>query len=286
METKPECLACLLTQGSRVAALIAPEDQQLRMRIVRIWAERIAGFSLSQLQSSPPLLAAELYAITRECCGVDDPFHAYKCDVNAKILERLPALRGVVAAAQDRLKAALSLALTANFIDAGAAVQHDWEAALLRTTEDVGTGYASFLAALERTRRLLILGDNAGEIGLDVLLVQELRARGCDVVYAVRGGPVLNDATHDDAELFGLTALCRVIDTGDRTPGVDLDRSSPEFLRELARAGLVLSKGQGNFESLEVHRPDIFFGFKAKCEAVSRALGVPLGATVFRQGGA
>lgn len=118
---------------------------------------------------------------------------------------------------------------------------------------------------------------------MDTLLVRQLQGLGADVIYAVRGAPILNDATLEDARFVGMDRLCRVIPSGADSPGTILSRCSKDFLDQLYVSQIVISKGQGNFESLYGHIPGVFFAFKVKCPVVSRLTGFPVRTSVFAQ---
>ena len=104
------------------------------------------------------------------------------------------------------------------------------------------------------------------------------------VVAAVRGGPILNDATMEDAQMVGLDKVVRVIDTGCNFVGVVREKSSDFFLQVLDAADMVIAKGQGNYETLDDIGDRGFFILKAKCDHVARALGVNNGDLVLAQG--
>jgi uncharacterized protein with ATP-grasp and redox domains len=123
---------------------------------------------------------------------------------------------------------------------------------------------------------ILYLADNAGEIVLDRLLIESLGPER--VTVAVRGHPVINDATLEDARTAGLTDLVTVLANGSATPGTVLDGCSDEFRQRFERADLVISKGQGNYETLNEVARDIFFLFKVKCPVVAKMTRLPLGA--------
>ncbi|HVT29791.1 MAG TPA: ARMT1-like domain-containing protein, partial [Lacipirellulaceae bacterium] len=128
--------------------------------------------------------------------------------------------------------------------------------------------------AAGRARDILYLADNAGEIALDRLLIEQL-PRGA-VTLAVRGNAVINDATLYDARAVGLAKCATLIDNGSDAPGTLLPDCSPEFRDAFARADLIIAKGQGNYESLAgtSGRP-IWFLFVPKCSLVARHVGAP-----------
>lgn len=280
MRTSSDCFACFMEQAARGAWQIAPDDIALRERLVRRMAELLAG---ADLDRPPPDLAAEYYPVLTEANGGADLFAVHKEQANTRVLALLPQLEAYVRDSADPLRAALGLSLVGNYIDAGVGIEYDWEHAL-EAEKGAPWGRDAYPAFRERIRpgaKVLILGDNAGEIGLDTLLVKELAGLGAEVVYAVRETPVLNDATMEDAEIVGLTRLCRVLSSGSDAPGAVLDRINPQTRRLMDEADVLLSKGQGNFESLEGRMGNVFFALKAKCRVVAHALDVAQGSSVF-----
>ncbi len=279
MRTELECLACFMHQAARGARLTLPEDEKAQLRMVQAAAKLLAEADLEQ---SPPALAGKLNALMRGHHGVDDPFAAHKRRANDRVLQMLPALQNELETCEDTLLGALHLSLAGNLIDVGVAQEFDWEAALETAMhEPPPEAYYAFAAELRPGRELLILGDNTGEIGLDTLLVQECAARGANVTYVVRGRPILNDATMEDAVKVGMSDLCEVISSGVDTPGTVRERCSPDFLQRLDRACLVVSKGQGNYEALSGQRPGVYYGFKAKCRVVADRLDANVGDSLF-----
>jgi uncharacterized protein with ATP-grasp and redox domains len=134
----------------------------------------------------------------------------------------------------------------------------------------------AFELLLQRPQRILYVGDNAGEILFDRVLVEELLPRH-EVTFVVRGGPVINDATMEDAETVGLTGIVPVITTGTNRIGAPWGHLSEECRRHYRRADLVISKGQGNYETLcSRNDHDIFFILRAKCHVIAQELKVDL----------
>ncbi len=253
-----------------------------REAIAKRFMERVSRLDFAE---SPPGVLRHLYGMVREETGVADPYAVEKAAANARALELLPGLRERVRKAEDPLLTALHLSVIGNYLDAGTGIEFDWEGALEREqSRDLAAGgtYARFSQKVRQGAGVVVVGDNCGEIALDTLLVSELLRKGCNVTYAVRDVPVLNDATLEDADTVGMTALCRVVSSGCDAPGTVADRCSPAFLTLLARADVVLAKGQGNYEGMNTTHPDAFYAFKAKCPVIARELSVPQGTTMFR----
>ena len=135
--------------------------------------------------------------------------------------------------------------------------------------------------AVEGAIDILYLGDNTGEIVFDRLLVEQMGRR--KTTFVVRGAPVINDATREDAETVGMTKLVPVIDNGSDAPGTILASCSPAFRRRFAAADLIIAKGQGNYETLsDTDHGRIWFVLKAKCPVIADHLGCATGDLVVR----
>lgn len=281
MRPQLECLICLLDQGLRCARRALPDNSEKHEELVRAWSAELATMDMKQ---TVPHWAGHLYPLGAKILGVADPFMDAKQTANERVLDMLPALRDRVRAHANPLHAALNISIIGNYIDLGIKRPFDWEQALADETDMafLGQAFEGFLQTLRPGAHLLILGDNAGEIGLDTILVELLRERQVDVTYAVRSAPILNDALVDDARFVGMDRLCAVMPSGCKTCGTILEQGSPEFLEAYHSADAVLSKGQGNFEALydRAGRP-IYFAFKAKCDVVCDLLDCSLGSSMF-----
>jgi hypothetical protein len=275
MNTALDCVPCFLRQTLEAARAATPEvrvHEQIVREVLRLVAEL-------DLDRSPPAVGQAIHRRLRELTGVRDPYQEAKRRFNRLALEALPELAAQVRQADDPLLAAARCAVAANAIDMGVAsalTEADVRAALRGLAgETVHGEWAPFRAAAARATDILYLADNAGEIAVDRLAIEAL---GPDrVTVVVRGGPVLNDATLEDAREVGLTELTRVIDNGSDAPGTLLDDCSPAFRQRFDRADLIIAKGQGNFETLSDAGTNLAFWFKVKCPLVSGQTGLPVG---------
>ncbi len=211
---------------------------------------------------------------------------------NDNALSLLPRLKKELKEAQDPLYRAVQSAISGNIIDYGApgsgtmdSIEESLSQALSLPL-DMKT-YELFRKETAAAKNILYIGDNAGEIVFDRLLIDELMIE--KVTFAVRGEIILNDATRDDLRYTKLFNDIRVIDTGDSTPGIDMDRSSKTFIDAVSAADMVILKGQGNFETLYGGDTSSFTGgntpfyylFKAKCAPVAKMTGVDMGNIAF-----
>ncbi len=134
---------------------------------------------------------------------------------------------------------------------------------------------------MAQARDILYLGDNAGEVVFDRVLIERLPYD--EVTFVVKGSPVINDATMADAEAAGLTDLVEVITNGSDGPGTILKTCSPQFRERFGQADLIIAKGQGNYESLSEVDKSIFFVLKAKCPVIARDLDCTIGEMILRR---
>jgi len=278
MRTEPDCLACFVTQAARTVQRLGGDERQ-QERAVRAVLEILARVDHDQ---PPPRIARAVYRAIGGVLGLDDPYAAVKRETTALALAALPGLRRRVAASEDPLRTALLVALAGNIIDFGTGHAFDLEQTIDRVLADgAAVDHISELRReLERARRVLYLADNAGEIVLDRLLLEQI-APGREVTVAVRGGPIINDATLEDARAAGVEGA-RLIEPGVALPGIDLESSSAAFRRTFDEAELIIAKGQGNYECLVgVTAPaPLFYLFMVKCELVARLTGQPLGSAM------
>jgi uncharacterized protein with ATP-grasp and redox domains len=140
---------------------------------------------------------------------------------------------------------------------------------------------AEFAQAVEEAEDILYLTDNAGEVVFDRLLLEQLPRK--KVTVAVRGKPVINDATMEDAEYVGLAEVARIIDNGSDAPGTILSDCSDTFRRRFERADLIISKGQGNYETLADCPRPIYFLLQVKCPIIARDLNCQVGTAILRR---
>lgn len=284
MITSLECVPCLTMMAQREALLACPDDEAMRHKIMDAWEQILKEIDLNQ---PPPLIARSLADLLESMTGCGDLYREDKLQANARVLELFPQFKSMVekrraSQGEDSLALALELAIIGNFIDKAVAVAFDWENELANVSDTISSKVLKqFKALAQPGAQVLILGDNTGEIVLDMLLVEELKLRGCEVTYAVRSKPVINDATMEDAIAVGMTRLCSVVESGVDTPGTVLERCLPEFVERMRHADVILSKGLGNYESLEGRWSGIFCAFKVKCERIANKTGLPLGESVF-----
>jgi hypothetical protein len=246
------------------------------MREVLHWAEEM------NLNQSPPVIAQHIHRRLRQITGVNDPYHAAKRRLNGVSIKLLPALRAEVQSSISPLMTAVRIAIAGNMIDMGVngnVTEADVNKAMWQAWSEPFYGEQErFCQAIADARSILYLADNAGEIAFDRLLIEQISPER--VTLAVRGAPVINDATLVDAQAVGLDEIVKIVDNGSDVPGTLLNDCSLEFRRRFAEADLILAKGQGNFESLSNQSGNLFFLFKVKCPLVANQIQQPIGMQV------
>ncbi len=268
MKTELECLPCFFGQVARTlryAGVNGDRGREIKRRAEAI----IEGASLDEVPARTTTL---IHRMLREATGVD-PYRFVKEAYNRVALERLPGLRSTASA--DGLEGGVRIAIAGNVIDFGIYEAIDLDRSIEESFRFPlsPAEYLAFAEKVAASRRILYLCDNAGEIVFDRVLLEILRDKGKDVIAVVKGSPVINDATLDDARDAGLHESATVIDNGNDGIGTLLEACSRRFLDEYRRADIIISKGQANYETLATERDErTFFLFKVKCPVVASFL--------------
>ena len=282
MKTAFECIPCFVRQAFEAVEMSVgkgPQREPLMRRLLHEIAE--ADWSVM-----PVTVAQRMQRTVREVTGVADPYRTLKNLMNRTALDLLPALTEAMRQQPDPQEAVVRLAVAGNLLDAGSKNRlepHELEEHL-KTIWDLplaGSPAALFTAAA-RAERILYLADNAGEIVFDRLLVEALPPGKTTV--AVRGTPVINDATLEDADIAGIPAIAPVITNGSDVPGTLLEECSDAFRQQFDQADLIISKGQGNYETLSESTRNIFFLLTVKCPVIGHDIGAPVGTMVCNRG--
>ena len=262
-----------------IAVRLGTRDGSLQANVIKGVLDEIKATDMSQ----PPAYSTTfLHRKIRQLLG-KDPFKEIKSEYNLIALGLYPELKKKVENSKDPLWTAARLAIAGNVIDFGIFTSVDIIGTIERALHNPLTvdAYAAFKDAADKSPEMLYLLDNAGEIVFDRLLIEVLTGMGKKVTAVVKGEPVLNDSTMEDAREIGLADVCEIVDNGSDGIGTILEFTSPEFNRIFENAGFVISKGQGNFETLwdtgHAGGKEIFFLLQSKCDVVSRELGVSQG---------
>lgn len=279
MRAYPDCYPCFLIQALKTSRMVTSDEKKIRSILNEV-SVAITQFPSS---ASPPEISRKVYGIISRKTGVNDPYRKIKQRCTKQALSLLHEMRRLIVASSDRLLTAIKLSIAGNVIDFGANANFDLKKDINRilSQEFAINHYRQFRKALAKARRILYVADNAGETVFDRLFIEELRK---PVVYAVREKPIINDALREDALNAGIDEVAKVISSGSDAPGTIRKFCSKEFQRIFRSADLVISKGQGNYETLSGERRPIFFLLKAKCRVIARELGIEEGGIVLKMG--
>jgi len=281
MKTYLDCIPCFLRQTLNTCRLINTDDKT-RERVLREVPTELAKIDLSP---PPPVMGGYIHRIIRKLTSLSDPFADVKQDSNTLVLDMAEELDTMIESSKDRFDTAMRIAIAGNIIDYG--TPHHLTPEIIRevirkSLDTPITGEPQeLLGAVEKANSILYIADNAGEIVTDRLFIEHLPTE--KITLAVRGYPILNDVTYQDAETAGLTKIVNVIDNGADFPGTVLEKCSEEFLECFNSSDLIIAKGQGNYETLSEVPKDIFFLLKVKCHVLAHDLDTPVGSMVVRR---
>lgn len=307
---QPYCAICMLKTAYKVLCLatgadtrkVAGDEQmrEIHMAGVASMLECLEDFSEESL---PVIIASRIFQQIKTITGNPDPYKDIKEKGNRISLQVEPEVRAILARAatpKQRLLHTILASIAGNNIDfvTGGHTFEVTQQNLLREVEKtIARGlqvddYDRLWSALQEHPECLYIHDNAGEIVFDKLVVEVLEELGIRVTSVVKGGPVANDATMDDAEMVGLTEVAtRVITTGSDYLGFHLDHLSGEFQEALRSDPVLITKGQSNFEAFNVFRDHPllagvsrkFLILKLKCDGCAHIARAHMGDNLVKQ---
>jgi uncharacterized protein with ATP-grasp and redox domains len=279
MRTYLDCYVCLLRQVLSVARR-AGGDEATQLAVMK---SALQGLQEIQADLPPPYTTTQIHRMIREKLPGRDPYYALKERSTQRALALYPWLKELLTAAQDPFETAVRLAIAGNIIDFGPADEYDLVKSVERAIiqPPAVNDIEALREAIHTVEWVLYLADNAGETVFDRVLIEQIPI---PVYYAVKSGPILNDATEEDAVAAGVDRTARIVKLGTDSVGTILERCSEEFRRLYDQAKVIIAKGMGNYETLSTEGPRLFFLLQAKCEPVARDMQVPVGSLIIKQG--
>lgn len=282
MQTFFDCLPCFVNQAIGSLRGCNATDDKIKVAMRSVFSE-LAGIDFS---FPPPVTAQKIYNIIKDVTKIADPYVDQKKFYNDFAEKLLLSVKEKLTAEKNPFSAKVKMAIAANIIDFGKnrnltekEVMVSFDRALKTTVDE--QALANLKDAINSAHKILFLCDNAGEIVFDRFLIEEMTRQ--KVTCVVRGKPVINDATIDDANAVGLTEVVDVIDNGSDAPGTNLQDCSSEFRQLFDSADIVIAKGQGNFETLSsISTKRIFYLLQVKCPVIARDIGFPVGSFVVK----
>ena len=277
MKLHADCVACLTQSALERAKAVpdGPAKTEYMCRVGGIMARADANYD------SAPLIDMRIFRLGRELLGLENGFAEIKRSYNALLLDIYDRLRDRVRAADDPLRAAVQMSMVGNYIDFNVMKDVTTDEALKLLDEasnrELDAAEIEHLRAdLARGGELVFVHDNCGEIVLDKLLIETIRELYPDVRAAslVRGGPVVNDVTKEDAEQIGLAEVAEVLENGiPDLPGTQVDMLPAPVRARVENAAVIIAKGQGNFESLIECGLNVYYLLLSKCPSYTEWFG-------------
>jgi uncharacterized protein with ATP-grasp and redox domains len=279
VKTYLDCYPCFLRQAVEAARLAGANGRQQREILGRV-LDLLRDVPLS---SVPPEIVRQVHRVVRDVTGVEDPYQEVKARSTEEALALYPWLKTIVAEAEDRLETAARLSIAGNIIDMGPNPAYDLRDEVMRVLAEpfAADDSEALLSTLNEADSVLYLADNAGETVFDRLLIEAIDA---PMIYAVKGRPIINDATVEDARAAGVDQVAEVMSNGSDSPGTLLEACSDAFRRTYDEAEVIIAKGQANYETLSDEGPRVFFLLQTKCPVIARDLGMPAGGLIITQG--
>lgn len=287
----PNCYSCIIQQVRSTAKCVSLriEDEQklLDIALEQILMAKTQPIQVQHIVRRTADAVQEIFQKNRDF----DLYADIKKQSHEIALGFIPRFRKELFASPDSVSYGIRLAAAGNIIDFGAkahgSLDIEKELGSVDTLVFGKDDIVSFKEKLQTAKLLLYIADNVGEILFDRLLIEALQAKypKLKIIVAVRDKPIINDATLKDAREAGLMEVAEVISSGSVLPGTILEETSVVFQDWFKKADLIISKGQGNFETLfPISDSRLFFLLRIKCETMANLAQQKMGELVFMQG--
>lgn len=288
MKTYLECISCFFKQALE-AARMAGADDITQKKILDEVAKTIPGIKLS---STPPEMGKIIHDVVKKLTGQEDPYKELKEKATRQTMKIYPELRKKIDKANDKLLMAVELAIAGNIIDYGTKNSLNVEKELtkilkkeqriIENEQESIFDFQSFKNSIKKARSILYIGDNVGETVFDCILLEEIKRihPNKEIVYVVREKPIINDALKEDAVKAGIDNFAKIMSSGSEVPGTIISLCSKPFIDLFKNSDLVISKGQGNYETLSDEKRPVFFLFMTKCPVIARHVDCEVGEIV------
>lgn len=277
------CISCILGKQEKLIRDFSDEDKKSQYinRVLEILRKH------GQTESSP-WLAEKINQLYEECWGESEDYTVTKQRYNQLLLSKEKEILSCINNSNDCIRECIKYVSAGNYIDFSAVDnvnEHTLDELLQKVNEEniSEIEYFNFKRDLEQAKKLVYVTDNCGEILLDKIFIKciEDKYPKLKITVIVRGQNVINDATIEDAKQVGLTDIVTCIGNGSGAPGTVIKLLSEEAKQALFEADMIISKGQGNFESLFAEGLNPYYIFLCKCELFVRRFGLKQYESVF-----
>lgn len=272
-----ECLSCMTKIHLDKYPKDVTEDEKVEymQRVLKVLAEAPDRYGA-------PVIVRTINEIQDEMFGMKQDYAEIKKHYNQVMLNHEEQVNGKLAVSDDPVKTGIQYAMIGNYIDFGARINVNEEQLTELLNDSVRfvideKQYGELTEDLSNAKKLVYLTDNCGEIVMDKLLIREIKKKYPDlkVTVLVRGEEVINDATMEDAIQVGMNEIAEVIPNGSDIAGTWLEEISEEAKAVIDKADVIISKGQGNFETLRKCGKNIYYIFLCKCDLFANTFQVP-----------
>ena len=278
MKISYECGPCFLRQA-REALDLSTDDETLKMEIM----EDIFNYLSENFKegTNSNNTGSTMHTIIKQKTGCSDPYRQEKIESNRLALKYLSEVKKILDV-DDSLENYVKIAIIGNILDFGAFTLDDDIETVIKTSLEKDLtikDIEEFENSLKTHDKILYLVDNTGEIVFDKLLLAKIKEYDLNITIAVKSEPILNDACMDEALDAGLDEFGDIVEIGAGTVGYVDSKISDEFREIFNDHKFIISKGMGNYEGLteiDLSNKDIYFLLCAKCNTISRDIGVNL----------
>lgn len=277
MKASAECIYCIINKTYELFCKFV-DDKEERFMFTKEILKEISSYSNDM---TAPFLNSKVMKILKEKVNVNDLYIKEKELYNNKMLSIEEDVMNTINSSDDTLLSALKYAMVGNFIDFGAMKDFDNKLleeiidTALRQDVDIST-YNMFKSEILKANKLCYILDNTGEVVFDKLFIKIIKELNPNIKVdiIVRGEPVINDVTYKDAISVGIDKFGEIIENGTDIPGTDIKEINEETRKSLFSSDLVISKGQGNFETLYGVNANIYYIFLCKCDMFVRRFSI------------
>jgi len=283
MKTYLECIPCFLKQAIKAMDL-TNQNVHIKEKVLR---EIMIRLSNGDLNKKPPEFARLVYNTITEITGNDDPYKEIKKRDNEHAFSLLPKIKSIIEKSEDKLLTTIKIAIAGNIMDFALKSKYDLNKTIKKVLKsNFGiNNYEKFKQDIKKAKSIAYLADNSGEVVFDKLLIKKIReVNNCRIYFFVKGKPIVNDATEIEAKFAAIDEFANIeirkINTG--FPNTGIKKESEKFTNFINKIDLIISKGQGNYESLSELNANIYFLLIAKCPVIARDLGTEKGNIILK----
>jgi damage-control phosphatase, subfamily I len=274
---EPGCLPCIINQAYNFAKTLSNDNKIIQQKIIREVCALMANLDGTV---SAPFYSSMIQKILEDNLNRENIFMEIKEKNLLKAENYIKQIENQMHISEDKLEMAIRIAIIGNTIDIAANHNFNLEEDISLLTSDKIKidSYPLLKEDINKANHILYIGDNYEEAIFDKFLLEQLPSD--KTTFAVRSVPIYNDITIQDAHKLQIDKICKVIESGSKISGTNLNTCNTEFIDAFNKADIVLAKGQGNYETLiDVDRP-VYFLFKVKCGVISSRCNYPPGSGV------